>query len=97
MCVCLSGAALFVGEHDFSAFANSCEAKERGAVRTITRFQLVEVDEEDDDEGEEDREGVGWTVTDRLSDAEVSVKRVSEASFRALLVRCGCVMRSCST
>ncbi|GJP33285.1 hypothetical protein CLOM_g17832 [Closterium sp. NIES-68] len=35
------GARLFVGRRDFGAFANACEAKEKGAVREITRFELV--------------------------------------------------------
>ncbi|CAI5475478.1 unnamed protein product [Closterium sp. Yama58-4] len=35
-------ARLFEGRRDFAAFANTCEAKERGAVREITRFELVE-------------------------------------------------------
>ncbi|CAI5500596.1 unnamed protein product, partial [Closterium sp. Naga37s-1] len=34
-------ARLFEGRRDFAAFANACEAKEKGAVREITRFELV--------------------------------------------------------
>ena len=63
-----------MGEHDFSSFANSCEAKERGAVRTITRFQLVEADEEEEDDNNDDEEegeegmgsmGTGWLSASR--------------------------------
>ena len=34
-------AKLFEGEHDFSAFANRSDIKERDPVRTISRFEVV--------------------------------------------------------
>ncbi|GJP65801.1 hypothetical protein CLOP_g22718, partial [Closterium sp. NIES-67] len=32
--------ARLLGRRNFGAFANACEAKEKGAVREITRFEL---------------------------------------------------------